>query len=67
MFKKLAVFLFAAAAALSASITTAIAAPGGCLAQCRLDYNECLGSGIDSAACRRELLQCNRDCRYPPA
>ncbi len=63
MFKKLALFLFAASAALSASLTTA--APGGCLAQCRLDYNECLGSGIDPAACRRELLQCNRDCRHP--
>ncbi|AKU22491.1 hypothetical protein MJ904_11480 [Massilia sp. MB5] len=64
MFKKLAVFLFTAAAALSASIS--IAAPGACLAQCRLDYSDCLDAGIDPAACRRELLQCNRDCRYPP-
>ncbi|UTY56358.1 hypothetical protein [Massilia sp. erpn] len=62
MFKKLALFMFAAAAALSASLATA---RPDCRAQCYIDYRACISAGDDAAECRAILLECYRDCTYP--
>ncbi len=60
MFKKIALFLFAAAASLSASITTA--RPPDCQMYCGSDYRYCLSHGGNAAECRAEYQQCLRFC-----
>ncbi|NVE01021.1 hypothetical protein [Massilia sp. BJB1822] len=62
MFKKLALFMFAAAAALSASIATAYP---NCRAQCYIDYRACISAGDDARECRVDLIQCYHACDYP--
>ncbi|WP_256080591.1 hypothetical protein [Massilia sp. YIM B04103] len=62
MFKKLALFVFAAATALSASLATA---RPDCRAQCYIDYRACISAGDDVAECRSIMLQCYDACTYP--
>ena len=62
MYKKMALFLFTVAAALSASLATA---RPDCRAQCYIDYRACTSAGENPADCRVTLLQCYRDCDYP--
>ncbi|AKU22498.1 hypothetical protein MJ904_11445 [Massilia sp. MB5] len=59
MFKKLALFVFAAATALSASLATA---RPDCHPQCYVDYHACISAGNDVVECRSILLRC---CAYP--
>lgn len=60
MYKKFALFLFAAATTLSASLATA--RPPVCATECRMDYRECLDSGTAPVACRAALSACLASC-----
>lgn len=58
MFKKIAIFSFAAAAALSASFASA----GDCQDQCYEDQQFCLDLGTKPPICARILRQCLSRC-----
>ncbi|WP_256080601.1 hypothetical protein [Massilia sp. YIM B04103] len=60
MYKKLALFLFAAAASLSASISTA--RPPDCAVYCGSGYRYCMSHGGDAVQCRASYEQCLRHC-----
>lgn len=62
MLKKSALFVFAVAAALSASLATA---RPDCRAQCYIDYRACVSAGENPADCRVTQLECYRACDYP--
>lgn len=63
MFKKTAFFVFAAAAALSASVASA--RPPFCETMCNENYRDCLNSGSSQAGCAAEWVACRDQC-YPP-
>ncbi|NVE01022.1 hypothetical protein [Massilia sp. BJB1822] len=63
MFKKTALFAFAAAAALSASMATA--RPPLCDTMCHENYRDCIDSGASTAECAAEWSACRDRC-HPP-
>ncbi|NVE01029.1 hypothetical protein [Massilia sp. BJB1822] len=56
MYKKLALFVFAAATTLSASLATA--QPPFCVSFCRAMYSACVKQGNPQAQCKAEQQEC---------
>lgn len=61
MFKKTAVFLFTAAAALSASFAAA-ESNAACFAQCQKEYSRCLNGHTSPHVCTLKIEVCREDC-----